>query len=137
MQVTGFDHLLLTVAPIGATCAFYVHLLGMRRHSFAGGRMVIHLGDHKINLHEKGREFEPKSLHPTPGSGDLYFVVADLEDTMRERRKPELTLGWPGDQGGRAGRDEVALYSRSRPQSDRVGTVWLKTSQWEKTETRC
>lgn len=83
MQVTGLDHLVLTVASIEEACAFYVDLLGMRRHSFADGRTAVHFGDHKINLHEKGREFEPKALHPTPGSGDLCFVVADLEDAMR------------------------------------------------------
>jgi catechol 2,3-dioxygenase-like lactoylglutathione lyase family enzyme len=30
----------------------------------------------KINLHQRGREFEPKALHPTPGSADLCFITS-------------------------------------------------------------
>ena len=32
-------------------------------------------GDQKLNLHRAGHEFEPKALHPTPGSGDLCFIT--------------------------------------------------------------
>ncbi|MEO0800308.1 MAG: VOC family protein, partial [Pseudomonadota bacterium] len=32
----------------------------------------------KINLHERGREIEPKSTVPTPGSADLCFLVDDV-----------------------------------------------------------
>jgi len=29
-----------------------------------------------MNLHQAGREFEPKALHPTPGSADLCFLTS-------------------------------------------------------------
>ena len=79
MSVIGLDHLVLTVADIEATCAFYVEALGMQREIFAGDRMALKFGSQKINLHEAGNEFEPKAVHPTPGSGDLCFIVRNLE----------------------------------------------------------
>lgn len=33
-------------------------------------------GRHKINLHQHGREFEPKAACPTPGSADLCLATA-------------------------------------------------------------
>ena len=80
MTVTGLDHLVLTVASIERTCRFYVKALGMHRETFAGGRTALKFGTQKINLHEAGKEFEPKAVHPTPGSGDLCFVVQNLEE---------------------------------------------------------
>ena len=70
------DHLVLTVRDLEATCAFYETVLGMRRESFGQGRTALHFGRQKINLHQAGREFEPKALNPTPGSADLCFLAA-------------------------------------------------------------
>ncbi len=70
------DHLVLTVRDLEATCAFYETVLGMRRESFGQGRTALHFGRQKINLHQAGREFEPKARKPTPGSADLCFLAA-------------------------------------------------------------
>ncbi len=43
--------------------------------TFGGGRRALHFGEQKINLHEAGREFDPKAWHPTPGSADLCFIT--------------------------------------------------------------
>lgn len=77
MKVARLDHLVLTVESLSATVAFYTEVLGMERVEFAGGRTALAFGNQKINLHEAGREFEPKSARPTPGSGDLCFVVEE------------------------------------------------------------
>jgi catechol 2,3-dioxygenase-like lactoylglutathione lyase family enzyme len=74
-RVDRLDHLVLTVADIDATVDFYVRVLGMRRESFGAGRVALRFGAQKINLHQAGREFEPKAARPTPGSGDLCFIV--------------------------------------------------------------
>lgn len=71
-----YDHLVLTVADIEATCAFYERVQGMRRVAFGAGRVALQFGRQKINLHQAGREFEPKALRPTPGSADLCFLAA-------------------------------------------------------------
>lgn len=88
MAITGLDHLVLTVASIERTCAFYEKGLGMTRKTFAGGRTALKFGSQKINLHEAGNEFEPKAVHPTPGSGDLCFVVDDVH-AARKRLEHE------------------------------------------------
>lgn len=78
MRVTALDHLVLTVADIDATCAFYEQVLGMRRETFAGGRTALAFGNQKFNLHLAGREFEPKATKPVPGSADICLIVDDV-----------------------------------------------------------
>jgi len=82
--LTTLDHLVLTVADIDKTLAFYTEMLGMTAAPFnAEGeiRMSLTYGTQKINLHQAGAEFEPKSQHPTPGSADLCFITeASLSD---------------------------------------------------------
>jgi catechol 2,3-dioxygenase-like lactoylglutathione lyase family enzyme len=65
----------LTVADIEVSCAFYERVLGMTRLTFGSGRIALHFGQQKINLHQAGREFEPKAARPTPGSADLCFIA--------------------------------------------------------------
>lgn len=73
-MISALDHLVLTVADIEATVAFYCGALGMERVTFGVGRTALGFGNQKINLHQHGREFEPKAAMPTPGSADLCFV---------------------------------------------------------------
>ncbi|WP_116209287.1 VOC family protein [Streptomyces olivoreticuli] len=75
MRVDRLDHLVLTVKNIDATVAFYTTVLGMRAVTFDGGGHSVTFGHSKINLHQAGREFELKAEHPTPGNGDLCFIV--------------------------------------------------------------
>jgi catechol 2,3-dioxygenase-like lactoylglutathione lyase family enzyme len=67
MQIDRLDHLVLTVADIDRTCLFYERVMGMAVVTFGAGRKALQFGRQKINLHQAGREFEPKSLCPTPG----------------------------------------------------------------------
>lgn len=68
MRISHLDHLVLTVRDIDAACAFYTRVLGMEVVTFGAGRRVLAFGSQKINLHQQGREFEPKAARPTPGS---------------------------------------------------------------------
>lgn len=74
MQLSRLDHLVLTVVDIERTCAFYEKILGIEVVAFAGGRKALVFGEQKINLHEQGKEIDPKAEHPTPGSADLCFI---------------------------------------------------------------
>ena len=74
-MIKSLDHLVLTVASIEATCHFYQDVLGMEKSEFAGGRVALHFGTQKINLHQAGAEFEPKAQNPTQGSADLCFIL--------------------------------------------------------------
>lgn len=75
MRIGRLDHIVLTVRSIEATCAFYERVLGMRAIAFDAGRRALVFGSQKINLHQAGREFEPKAAHPTPGSADVCFTT--------------------------------------------------------------
>jgi len=80
--IDRLDHLVLTVASIEATVAFYTSALGMELITF-GDRKALRFGEQKINLHQVGKEFEPKALRPTPGSGDLCFITnAPLDEVI-------------------------------------------------------
>ena len=68
------DHIVLTVANIHATTDFYTEVLGMDIVTFEG-RTALRFGDQKINLHQRGHEFQPRAAQPTPGSADLCFVT--------------------------------------------------------------
>ncbi len=76
MKIDRIDHLVLTVQNIEATCTFYTTVLGMQVVTFGENRKALQFGQQKLNLHQKGQEFEPKAVHPTPGSVDLCFVTA-------------------------------------------------------------
>ena len=82
MTIDGLDHLVLTVADIDRTVDFYTRVLGMRAVTFGAGRRALHFGDNKINLHQAGREFEPKAARPTPGSDDLCLVSTTPIDAV-------------------------------------------------------
>jgi catechol 2,3-dioxygenase-like lactoylglutathione lyase family enzyme len=83
ISIDRLDHLVLTVADIARTVAFYRDTLGMSVEIFGAGRTALKFGAQKINLHEAGKEFEPKALKPTPGSGDLCFIAATpLDDVV-------------------------------------------------------
>jgi catechol 2,3-dioxygenase-like lactoylglutathione lyase family enzyme len=83
VRVNRLDHLVLTVHDIEASVAFYTRVLGMAEATFGGGRKALVFGSSKINLHEAGREFEPKAATPTPGSGDLCLIVDDHLDSVQ------------------------------------------------------
>ncbi|HVW77464.1 MAG TPA: VOC family protein [Alloacidobacterium sp.] len=72
--IEQLDHLVLNVANIHATTDFYTEALGMEIVTF-NGRTALKFGDQKINLHQRGHEFEPKAARPTPGSADLCFIT--------------------------------------------------------------
>jgi catechol 2,3-dioxygenase-like lactoylglutathione lyase family enzyme len=75
MKIDYLDHLVLTVKSIEKTCEFYSRVLGMEIITFGDGRKALLFGSQKINLHERGQEFEPKAGYPMPGSADLCFIT--------------------------------------------------------------
>ena len=94
--LSRLDHLVLTVADVSTTVAFYSEVLGMQVEVFypADGsqRTALKFGQQKINLHSAAAPFDPKAARPTPGSADLCFLsaepiadwVAHLEDRIEE-----------------------------------------------------
>ncbi|WP_218061427.1 VOC family protein [Paenibacillus kribbensis] len=75
IHISRLDHLVLTVKDIDTTCDFYSQVLGMEMITFGEGRKALRFGQQKINLHEVGKEFEPKAKSPMSGSADLCFIT--------------------------------------------------------------
>ncbi|ARN19128.1 VOC family protein [Piscinibacter gummiphilus] len=100
-MIDHLDHLVLTTAHEAACVRFYTEVLGMRLESFVGGtppveRKAFVFGSQKINLHVKGREFEPKAHTPVPGALDLCFIAAVRLDAVIARLE---ALGVPIAEG--------------------------------------
>jgi catechol 2,3-dioxygenase-like lactoylglutathione lyase family enzyme len=89
MKIERLDHLVLTVADLTKTCEFYERVLGMETVTFGAGRKALAFGQQKINLHQAGKEFEPKAVKPTPGSGDLCFIASTPLAEVIEHLKGE------------------------------------------------
>jgi len=75
-MIDHLDHLVLTAVDADATVDFYTRVLGMQLESFGAGRMAFRFGNQKINLHVRGKEFEPKAHVPVPGALDLCFIAS-------------------------------------------------------------
>jgi len=129
MNIKQIDHLVLTVKDIKASCKFYTTVMGMKEVDFGQGRKAVIFGNQKINFHQQGKEFEPKALHPTPGSGDLCFITdAPMSEVIAHVRAcrieilegPVKRIGAMGSMTSIYLRDpdqnliEIATYQRER-----------------------
>ena len=89
IAIERIDHIVLTVFDIDRTIDFYSRVLGMEPVTFAGGRRALAFGQQKLNLHQAGREYEPKALRPAPGAIDLCFIAATPLETVIESLKAQ------------------------------------------------
>jgi catechol 2,3-dioxygenase-like lactoylglutathione lyase family enzyme len=93
MKLDRLDHLVLTVRNIETTCTFYSNVLGMDVVIFENGRKALSFGSQKINLHEAGKEFEPKAYRPTPGSADLCFTTtAPIDEVVKRLESSKVRI---------------------------------------------
>ena len=76
MHIERLDHLVLTVADIDRTCAFYTRVLGMEVVHFGEGRTALRFGQQKMNLHPADKIPSLVANKPTPGSADLCFITS-------------------------------------------------------------
>jgi catechol 2,3-dioxygenase-like lactoylglutathione lyase family enzyme len=76
MHIERLDHLVLTVADIDRTCAFYTRVLGMEVVHFGDGRTALRFGRQKMNLHPTDNIPSLVANKPTPGSADLCFITS-------------------------------------------------------------
>jgi catechol 2,3-dioxygenase-like lactoylglutathione lyase family enzyme len=112
MKIDHLDHLVLTVKNIATTCEFYATVLGMEIVNFEDNRKVLLFGSQKINLHEIGKEFEPKAYRPTPGSADLCFITTvPLADVIKHLRRSDIQIiEGPVKRTGAIGRLESVYF---------------------------
>ena len=75
MKITALDHLVLTVANIEKSIAFYTQVLGMEEITFGEGRKALLFGRQKINLHQRGAEVLPNAQNAACGTADLCLLT--------------------------------------------------------------
>lgn len=93
IRISHIDHIVLTVADVDKTCAFYHSVLGMEIVTFGEGRKALRFGSQKINLHKKGSEYEPKAANALTGSGDLCFIAnTTIEHVISELKSKNIEI---------------------------------------------
>ena len=114
MKIDRLDHFVLTVASIEQTYDFYARVLDMEVTTFGAGRRALLFGQQKINLHQAGREFEPKARVPTPGSADFCLIASTpLEDIVRHLQQLDVPIEeGPVERAGSAG-PILSVYIRN------------------------
>ena len=91
-MISHLDHLVLTCTDLQATKQFYTQVMQMRLETFGAGRLAFFFGNQKINLHQRGAEFEPKAHLPVPGALDLCFIASrPLDEVVAHLER----CGWP------------------------------------------
>ena len=75
-MIDRLDHFVLTTAQPEATIRFYTEVLGMTLEHFGAGRRALQFGRQKINIHVKGKEYEPKAHAPGTGTLDFCFIAS-------------------------------------------------------------
>lgn len=96
-ELTGLDHLVLTVEDMDETVAFYTRVLGMTETRFivADGstRSALAFGNIKINLHPANGPFTPHASTPVSGSADLCLLTkTPLDDWIAHLRSCKVDL---------------------------------------------
>lgn len=95
-MIDRIDHIVLTTRDKAACIRFYTEALGMKLTRFQtpdGERLSFNFGAQKINLHEWGREFEPRAHVAVPGSLDLCFIAAiPLDEVIRRLDKAKIAI---------------------------------------------
>jgi catechol 2,3-dioxygenase-like lactoylglutathione lyase family enzyme len=93
IMIDHIDHVVLTTTDPEACIRFYTEVLGMKVEIFGDGRTALRFGNQKINLHVKGREYEPKAHLPVPGALDLCFIAAvPLDDFIAHLGRKGVTI---------------------------------------------
>ena len=93
-MIDHLDHFVLTTAQPDACVKFYTEVLGMKLETFRDGkRQALKFGNQKINIHMKGREYEPKAHAPGVGTLDFCFIAAvPLEQVIASLNRHKVTI---------------------------------------------
>jgi catechol 2,3-dioxygenase-like lactoylglutathione lyase family enzyme len=92
-MITQIDHLVLTVASLDETCAFYERVLKFTRIDAPGKPTSLQFGECKINVHETAHTFEPKAFSPTPGSADFCLITEmSIDDVARHLQAENVVI---------------------------------------------
>src|SRR6185369_10866732 len=130
-MIDHIDHIVLTTRDKLACIRFYTDVLGMKLVTFktpTEERLAFSFGNQKINLHEWGREFEPRAHVAVPGSlrlcagprsqpgGDLglrELSRVGIRPTRQHRLASGMFVPWQRKQRRRRSRTRSTCSSRT------------------------
>lgn len=75
MKITALDHIVLVVADVARTRAFYETVLGMRPIEHRPGQWALAFGTHKISL-QAADSVPPIARRTTPGTGNFCVLTS-------------------------------------------------------------
>ena len=84
MKLTGLDHIVLCVADVNRTIAFYERALGMEAHEERPGKWSLHFGSNKISLQD-ARTAPEIARQTVPGSGNYCVLTDEPVERVAER----------------------------------------------------
>lgn len=82
-QVTAFDHIVLGVADVAASCAWYAGVLGMEPREERPGKWSLHFGRSKISLQDCAA-LPDIARNTLPGTGNFCLLSNTAIPDWRE-----------------------------------------------------
>lgn len=82
--IDRIDHIVLNVASVEISAAWYQRVLGMEREDFGKGRTALKFGGQKINLRPLDADLGdwPTGVCSDAGAGDVCFITAVPPDEV-------------------------------------------------------
>ena len=104
MRVRAFDHIVLCVADVGATCRFYERVLGMVSREERPGKWSLHFGANKISLQDV-RSVPDIARGTLPGTGNFCLLTDTpiAEWVARLQAEGVAIIDGPGEREGATG----------------------------------
>jgi catechol 2,3-dioxygenase-like lactoylglutathione lyase family enzyme len=105
MKLTGLDHIVLCVADVERSIAFYEQVLGMQPREERPGKWSLHFGANKISLQD-ATEAPDIARDTVPGSGNFCVLTDDpVQRVADELRGLGIDLvDGPAEREGATGR---------------------------------
>jgi catechol 2,3-dioxygenase-like lactoylglutathione lyase family enzyme len=110
--VTALDHIVLCVADVNRTIAFYQRVLGMQPREERPGKWSLHFGSNKISLQD-ARTAPEIARDTVPGSGNFCVLTEEpVERFAAELRRLGIeVVDGPGEREGATGKI-LSVYFR-------------------------
>ncbi|WP_420641497.1 VOC family protein [Candidatus Leptofilum sp.] len=112
MKLIGLDHIVLCVADVDQTIAFYEDVLGMKAVEERSGKWSLHFGANKISLQD-AKSAPEMARNTVPGSGNFCVLteepVQNVAETLRDLGI--AIVAGPGQREGATGK-LLSIYLR-------------------------
>lgn len=104
MQILALDHIVLCVADVPRSIAFYSSLLGMQPREERPGKWSLHFGPNKISLQE-ARSAPSIARATIPGSGNFCLLTSEPVEQFAKVlvSKGVAVIDGPGERHGATG----------------------------------